>query len=734
MTRQFGTDVQGVGQLTTGVFAIKIPRVHLAVLTVLMLTLLFAAAPADARQASGEEMELACLNWLTDIRSQTDDWSDAADVEIAGIASIIENDTLLGYCYSISPAGYVVVPVLKELPPIKVYSDNSDFDVNATDGFSAMVREVLMSRLRNYVNRYGSLDFDESTEPEPMFDRKNSQAWERYAVSEKDFAQSLALASPLAQVGPLMTTTWDQGAPYNNLCPYGDGGRTVVGCVATATAQILAYWGYPDYGIGSHSYYWSGDNSCGGSSPGDMLSADYSDEYDWANIPDDCHFGCTGAQQDALAELCYEVGVAFDMDYGYCGSGAYTSNALNVFPTYFGYSDAIDRENRSSHTATSWFAMIQEEINEGRPMQYRIYSHSINCDGWRVYSSQNQQHMNYGWDDGHNAWYTVDNLYCPWSGCSPYQEYVIRRIMPFNAVSIDCDPRIGPVPLTVNLEGQSDLTVDTWTWSFGDGDSAFVQSPVHIYETPGVYSVSAEVFAEGETYSTLRDDYIIALADSMLGHDVEGVPSTSVEIVLRGRNTCSLSDIKVPIECTGDMVVTFDSFTTAGCRTEYFESVSFAHWDPSNSRYTLKLESGIFSDLTPGEGDLIKLYFGIPSGAIVSDTAYIDFEGYNNGLIDYLPTFLGDLAEYNPVSNVGVISVGGCCVGIRGNFDGDVGESVNIADLTGLIAFLFGGGPGPACWDEGNVDGDAGGAINIVDLTHLVGYLFGGGDAPAACL
>ena len=61
-------------------------------------------------------------------------------------------------------------------------------------------------------------------------------------------------------VSALLSTTWDQGKPYNNLCPADSntdsyyGGRTVTGCVATAMAQVMKYWNYPAQGNGSHSY------------------------------------------------------------------------------------------------------------------------------------------------------------------------------------------------------------------------------------------------------------------------------------------------------------------------------------------------------------------------------------------------------------------------------------------------------------------------------------------------
>lgn len=57
------------------------------------------------------------------------------------------------------------------------------------------------------------------------------------------------------------------------------------------------------------------------------------------------------------------------------------------------------------------------------------------------------------------------------------------------------------------------------------------------------------------------------------------------------------------------------------------------------------------------------------------------------------------------------------------------GNGPNIADLTYLVAYLFGGGPPPPILEAADVNGGDG-SINIADLTYLVAYLFGGGPDP----
>lgn len=45
-------------------------------------------------------------------------------------------------------------------------------------------------------------------------------------------------------IGPLLTTTWDQGWPYNAMCPAdpsGPGGHALAGCDPIALAQLMKY-------------------------------------------------------------------------------------------------------------------------------------------------------------------------------------------------------------------------------------------------------------------------------------------------------------------------------------------------------------------------------------------------------------------------------------------------------------------------------------------------------------
>ena len=77
-------------------------------------------------------------------------------------------------------------------------------------------------------------------------------------------------------------------------------------------------------------------------------------------------------------------------------------------------------------------------------------------------------------------------------------------------------------------------------------------------------------------------------------------------------------------------------------------------------------------------------------------------------------------------------SYGGCCIGNRGDLNGD-GDDASILDLTHLVDFIFRGSGDPGgCPDESDVNGD-GDPANVLDLTYLVDLIFRGGPVPPVC-
>lgn len=206
-------------------------------------------------------------------------------------------------------------------------------------------------------------------------------------------------------VSPLCTSKWGQEAPYWNMCPEGNGGRCLTGCVATSMSQILYFHKGPQHGIGTRTIYYPANNTSG-----TPVTADFeSDYYDWDNMTDIYSAGSyTQKQADAVALLMRDCGVATNMDYSPDGSGAYHDQTANGLREYFGLSDAtyIERKNFSEK---EWMELIYDQLSRRLPIIYGgddrwQGGHSFVLDG---YDADGRVHINWGWEGDSDGFYDI---------------------------------------------------------------------------------------------------------------------------------------------------------------------------------------------------------------------------------------------------------------------------------------------------------------------------------------
>ena len=74
------------------------------------------------------------------------------------------------------------------------------------------------------------------------------------------------------------------------------------------------------------------------------------------------------------------------------------------------------------------------------------------------------------------------------------------------------EPFIGLAPLSVQFTDLSSGSPTSWQWDFGDGESSTEQDPLHIYSSPGLYSVSLMATNVAGSSNTTGSDRITVLA------------------------------------------------------------------------------------------------------------------------------------------------------------------------------------------------------------------------------
>ncbi len=283
------------------------------------------------------------------------------------------------YVFNVSNDGFIIVSAEDFTLPILGYSDENEFDkdnipVNMYDILADYRTEVQYAQKRGLI---ADAEIIKARE-----DQLNNVAQYRSSVA------------PL-----LGAIKWNQSPYYNDLCPVYNsyGNRCPVGCVATAMAQIMKYWGYPSRGQGSHSY-----NSSYGT-----LSANFDVEYDWASMPE----AVLTSPNSECAKISYHCAVSVNMGFSPSGSGAYQTEVPNALVTYFKYRNTAQNANRSSYSATNWANLVKSELDANRPVQYAGHGtgggHSFVCDG---YNSNGYFHFNWGWGGMSDGYFLLNAL------------------------------------------------------------------------------------------------------------------------------------------------------------------------------------------------------------------------------------------------------------------------------------------------------------------------------------
>ena len=296
---------------------------------------------------------------------------------------------------------FVVVSGDKSAQPVLAYIDHQLY--NESD-------EVAPFRMwiDHYANQIAQIKRENIVQPQL------AAQWEAILAGAPAFRSGDSIA-------PMMLSKWDQGEYYNYYCPRdpaGDNGRVVTGCVATAMAQLIYYFRFPESGVGSYSYT---DENYG------VQSADYGNaHYDFnamCDVPT-----CINTE---ISKLIYHCGVGVDMVYGPNGSGMYNHSAARVLRTYFKYSPETEYLYRDS-TDLNWDSVIVSHLQRRIPMYYagwslpNINGHGFICDGYKTVDSAYYFHFNFGWSGYMDGYFYTNSLFVGSSNFNLAQELIIN--------------------------------------------------------------------------------------------------------------------------------------------------------------------------------------------------------------------------------------------------------------------------------------------------------------------
>ena len=271
------------------------------------------------------------------------------------------------------------------------------FNDEAGKGFVVIAGDDKMGKVLAYSKEASINMANLNPEARYLFDTYR-QVYEELGKNKTLTTRAGAATKTADAVQPLLKSKWGQDYPYSKLTQY------VTGCVATAVAQVMYYHKWPAQGKGQESYTVKFDNT--------VRSADFTkSHYDWDNmLPDYNRRNVTTKQEDAVALLMNDVGIATNMQYTDRASGTQSYMAERALRNYFDYDAAM--VTRSYEGVDNFIEIVKEELRNGFPLYISGDSktgggHAWVCDG---FDEEDRFHMNFGWNGQANGYYSLATL------------------------------------------------------------------------------------------------------------------------------------------------------------------------------------------------------------------------------------------------------------------------------------------------------------------------------------
>ena len=270
-----------------------------------------------------------------------------------------------------SDDGFVIVAGDDKVPQVLGYSDAGSFDVGS-------IPEAMQELLDSYADQIAALGV----------------------------GGTLATHINSARtIRPMVPAIWSQNSPFNTKLPFLSNGRhAYVGCVATAMAQVMYYWKYPQQSKSIPAY-------CSSELMINMPSLP-AVNFDWDAMQNTyLTSDSLSVEGRAAAQLSLYCAQSVKMDFGNNSSSAYTNDVPNAMSLYFGYSPNASVHRRNNYTTTQWETMILDELQAGRPVIYsgrkESSGHAFVCDG---YGGNGLFHINWGWNGNSNGYFLLSVL------------------------------------------------------------------------------------------------------------------------------------------------------------------------------------------------------------------------------------------------------------------------------------------------------------------------------------
>ena len=370
--------------------------------------------------------------------------ADGVAREISGVVPVEAEGVTYGYAVNFAPEGFMVVSSDDRINPVLYYNGTGSYVASPENPLFWLIVADMEVRL-SVADEEAPEGETRGAEELPEYYQGARDEWGRYLNAGETRAWQTATIEDI-WVDSFVTTQWGQNtifdadsgniyAVFNYYTPTptpngpefqeGNPNNSVTGCVATAFAQILKYYEWPQGRVNFSNGVTVGDksnmmqrtyhltlDSMGGDGMGGPHNWSLMIDKPGAKRTDPKFQEASDENYRMIGRLLRDAGVAVGMNYYHTNAGESGSNFSAAGFRRFGYT------TNSVAGGTSKMDIVRANLDARRPLPVSIWAainlgsassgHAIFIDGYGTHNGRWFYHMNMGWNGGSDGWYNFD--------------------------------------------------------------------------------------------------------------------------------------------------------------------------------------------------------------------------------------------------------------------------------------------------------------------------------------
>jgi hypothetical protein len=194
--------------------------------------------------------------------------------------------------------------------------------------------------------------------------------------------------------GYMITSQWGQGYPYNLDVP----NNFLVGCVGTATSQLMRYYRWPLSGTGILPAY------------ADIPAVELAEyTYAWDEMPDRATNTMTDEEKQNVSLISYHLAMGSQAQFGPETPASYNLLA-GIMRDHFGYDGDVTQtvfdSEADSYTEADMTKIVTRSLLSGHPVLLGGGTHAFIVDGINL-NDPDLFHFNFGFEGLHDGFYRL---------------------------------------------------------------------------------------------------------------------------------------------------------------------------------------------------------------------------------------------------------------------------------------------------------------------------------------